>query len=229
MRLSYYWLPLLETAKKMVQSPDSNYDDAIAGIRSNIEKTCEKSMTAGFSQEQITLAQFALVAAIDEMAISQDWQGTEAWTRKPLQLLYFSTTRAGAEFFQKIDALDSDDTEVREVYALVLLNGYTGIYRSPEAEQLKEYRENLFNQLIQERDIAPLETDAKIFPAATMPLDDTPVYLKKRINSTHVALLILGVPLLCLAGMYFYYNHHINNVAAEKIKIVSPIYPTKTQ
>lgn len=229
MRLSYYWLPLLETAKSIIQSPGSNYDEVSTSIQASIEQVREQSFSLGFSTEQVTSAQFALVASIDEMAIKQDWQGAETWTKKPLQLIYFSTTRAGAEFFQKIDALDADDTEVKEVYALVLLSGYTGFYHSPEDEQLREYRESLFCELTQLREIAPLTRESKLFPAATASLENGDLYSKKRLKSNHIILLIIGVPLLCLAGMYFYYDYQISSMADEKVKAVSPTYQTKVQ
>ena len=61
-----------------------------------------EAKSAGFENEKIQQAKFALVAFLDETIISSSWDQKYEWLTEPLQLKLFNTFNAGEEFFNNI-------------------------------------------------------------------------------------------------------------------------------
>ena len=84
--------------------------------------------------EQIEAIKFALVAFIDETALSpaNDFPLRREWEQLPLQLEYFKGRLAGNKFFERLDTLlaqpETEGADVVEVYYLCLLLGFKGKY-----------------------------------------------------------------------------------------------------
>lgn len=94
-----------------------------------------------FPREDFDQARFAVCAWVDEMLLSSAWEQKHLWLREQLQRTYFSTTGAGEEFFERLDGLGPQHREVREVYYLCLVLGFSGRFCEPDdqyrLEQLK--------------------------------------------------------------------------------------------
>jgi type VI secretion system protein ImpK len=82
----------------------------------------------GFSTEDSDLAKFAVCAWVDETLLSMQWPGRSQWQKEQLQRLFFKTTRAGEEFFERLNRLGVHQQDVREVYYLCLALGFSGKY-----------------------------------------------------------------------------------------------------
>lgn len=96
-------------------------------------RTLEQGATpVGYSLVHIRLAQFALVAHVDELVRTSDFPFRNEWEGNPLQLEFFQTERAGVEFFDKLATLMTDpqsNADVLELYYLCLVCDYKGKYR----------------------------------------------------------------------------------------------------
>ncbi len=80
-------------------------------------------------QEDVQQAKYAVVAFVDEIALTSQWPLKEAWADKPLQLMYFNEFSAGEEFYNRIDALrGAKKNSVLEVFYLCLALGFRGKY-----------------------------------------------------------------------------------------------------
>ena len=89
----------------------------------------ESSLKQGlFSQEDYDRARFAICAWVDEALLSSSWNFKGQWQREQLQRLYYQTTEAGEEFFEKLNGLGLHQRDVREVYYLCLALGFMGRY-----------------------------------------------------------------------------------------------------
>jgi len=93
----------------------------------------EKARGKGYTQEDIRLATFAVVAFLDESVLNLQSPVFADWPRRPLQEELFGGHVAGEIFFDSLDRLmgRSDSTEtadVLEVFQLSLLLGYRGRY-----------------------------------------------------------------------------------------------------
>ncbi|MEP7354105.1 MAG: DotU family type IV/VI secretion system protein [Acidobacteriota bacterium] len=93
----------------------------------------QQARAQGYTEEDIRLAIFAVVAYLDETILNLHTPIFRDWVRKPLQEELFGRHVAGEIFFENLDQLlgrrDSEETaDVLEVYYLCLLLGYLGRY-----------------------------------------------------------------------------------------------------
>lgn len=121
---------------------------------------CEReSRAAGVAPDLFQEVKYALVALADELAIHSDWDHVETWRRSLLELQFFNTSFAGAEFFDRISRLwqrlstTSDPslrdqiTGVLEVYYSCLRMGFQGRYRGVRGTELATTTEGLLTML----------------------------------------------------------------------------------
>jgi type VI secretion system protein ImpK len=93
----------------------------------------------GYTPEETRLANFAVVAFLDESVENANDPNFADWSRLPMQEELFGEPTSGEIFFQCIDRLlarsDSpEDADVLEVFALCLLLGYRGRYATSGQE-----------------------------------------------------------------------------------------------
>ena len=96
----------------------------------------------GYSDAELQLARFAVVAFLDESILNSRNPVFADWPRKPLQEELFGTHMAGEVFFQNLEKLitrnDSNDlADVLEVYYLCLLLGFGGRYSMGGGAELR--------------------------------------------------------------------------------------------
>lgn len=98
-----------------------------------IRSAQQNAKTRGYTDEDIQLAIFAVVAFLDETILNLRQPVFNEWVRKPLQEELFGRHVAGETFFQNLEHLlgrrDSPElADLLEVYALCVLLGYLGRY-----------------------------------------------------------------------------------------------------
>ena len=86
-----------------------------------------------FSAEDYDQARFAVCAWIDEAILSSSWKEKHLWQKQQLQRVYYNTTEAGEQFFERLNNLGLHQRDVREVYYLCLAMGFTGRYIQEES------------------------------------------------------------------------------------------------
>ena len=219
MRLSNFWIPVIDSARVAMTQPTQDAASLSAQLTATLDATAARAQDAGFSPEDVQLVLFAVVAWIDELAMSREWPGAAAWRLAPLQRHYFSTTRAGVAFFEKLEALPDDATEVREVYGLVLLAGFHGRYTHRPAGERAEYRRALLERIAQERQMKPLGVEHPLFPqsgaGARRPSRHT-----RGMAPSLASLLLIVLPLCVLLGLYLFLDYRLANTAAQ---LVAPL------
>jgi type VI secretion system protein ImpK len=219
MRLTHFWIPSMEAARSALAEPGQSAAALAGQIRILLDQAGARALEQGFAPAEIEAALFAVVAWIDELAMSRSWAGTASWRLAPLQRHYFSTTRAGSEFFERLDALPEESVEVREVYALVLLAGFNGRYTHRPAAELADYRLATLAQVAQERTMAPLAADQPLFPDAGL-LADAPAHSKSSARPSWAMFLLIVIPLACLGVLYFFLDYRVDQLATQ---ILAPL------
>ena len=214
MRLSNFWIPVIDTARAAIKQPEQQAAALASQLASMLDAAAARAQSKGFSDDDIQLSLFAVVAWIDELAMSWPWSGEADWRRTPLQRTYFSTTRAGAAFFEKLDALPDEATEVREVYALVLLAGFQGRYIHRPPAELHTYRRSLFERVAAERTLTPLAINQPLFPDANLRTQPPAPYMRGLVPSL-VGLLVILVPICLLLCLYVLLDYRLAQTAAE--------------
>jgi type VI secretion system protein ImpK len=131
----------------------NNYGNAGAlktKVNNMFEDFEHKARNAGFENEKILQAKFALVAFLDESIISSSWEQKDEWLSEPLQLKLFNTFNAGEEFFTNINNFrqrTSSNKEVLEIYYVCLVLGFKGKYQLQSPENLRRVIDDLNMEL----------------------------------------------------------------------------------
>ena len=115
-------------------------------------------------------AQYAMAALADEIFLTLDWPGREAWRGRLLEYELFGSYTAGETLFERVDRLlkdrDPADGELAAVYLLSLALGFRGKFRdADDGGQIEYYRRQLFGFLYQGRPDLDRE-DRRLFPEA---------------------------------------------------------------
>ena len=111
----------------------SNAESFRAQMKQALRVAEQEARSGGYSAEDVRQAVFALVAFLDESALSCRNPAFSDWARLPLQAELFGHQLAGEVFFQELQRTlgrsDSPETaDVLEVYYLCLLLGFKGRY-----------------------------------------------------------------------------------------------------
>jgi type VI secretion system protein ImpK len=112
----------------------------------------QQAKAAGYVDEDIKLAQYAIVAFLDESILNQRKPIFADWVRRPLQEEMFGKHVAGEQFFQNLtEVLGRRETpqtaDVLEVYYLCLLLGYLGRYSISSKADLRSTMVNLEDKI----------------------------------------------------------------------------------
>lgn len=121
-------------------------------MREALKRSKENAKRSGYSEEDARLAEFAMVAMLDESILNSGNPVFSDWPRRPLQEEFYGHHTAGEFFFQYLrNLLNKPDSEevndVLEVYHLALAMGFRGRYGLSGGAELS----NLMNEIEQKR------------------------------------------------------------------------------
>jgi type VI secretion system protein ImpK len=132
-----------------------------AGGREQLAEALRKQRLAGGHPQgaapplPLEEAQYVMAATADELFIGLDWEGTDAWTARPLEVELFGTRRAGEEIFARIDRLVDGlgpvNTEMAAVYLTALEHGFKGKFADTGDRQTLDRYESRLRELVGRR------------------------------------------------------------------------------
>ena len=125
-----------------------NADAFRANAKDLIRMATQDAAGRGYTNEDVKVAAFAIVAFLDESVLTSKNQVFSTWSRMPLQEELFGEHMAGETFFQYVQLLlsrrDSVETvDVLELYYLCMLLGYRGRYGSSGDGELRAIMESI--------------------------------------------------------------------------------------
>ncbi len=111
----------------------TNPDTFRAQVQNALKLAEQDALRRGYTQEDVRVAVFAVVAFLDESILNAQNPMFADWPRKPLQLELFGVQIAGEIFFRNVERLlarqDSEPlADLLEVHQLCLLLGFRGKY-----------------------------------------------------------------------------------------------------
>lgn len=100
-------------------------------LRGVVDEMLRRAAVLGYSHQDAQDMAYALVALLDEVALSRPEPYRSFWMSNLLQLQYFNENVAGDGFFHRLQAIRKDPhrAEVLQVYYLCMLFGFQGRYR----------------------------------------------------------------------------------------------------
>ncbi len=133
-----------------------NADTFRANAKNLIRMATQDAAGRGYTNDDVKLAAFAVVAFLDESVLTSKNAVFSTWSRMPLQEELFREHLAGETFFQYLQDMlgrrDSAETvDVLEVYYLCMLLGYRGRYGSSGGGELRAIMESIKGKTIRVR------------------------------------------------------------------------------
>lgn len=159
-------------------------------------------------------ARFAVIAWLDETMMKSAWTGKDEWKTALLQRQYYKTFAAGEEFFEKLEKLEPDQNEIREVFHLCLMAGFSGKYSAFEDDDPRTLHHVMslnLKRLTGTSDNLTATARQTLFKEAYGQEDKpelTPV--KNRDTSFFTSLAVLLGPIVVLAALFLLYRYLLN-------------------
>jgi type VI secretion system protein ImpK len=217
-RLADCWLPVFDAAKRGFTESAQTYETLAPALIAALDAAGNVAREQQFAEAQIREALFAVVAWIDETAMSCDWCGANQWRRAPLQRHYFSTSRAGVEFFQRLETLPEAAGGAREVFGLALLSGFQGRYATRPGTELAQYRRQCLERIILDNKITQLDASSTLFIQPQSALSQRTRLARRGLRGLALALLV-GIPLLILGGLYLSFDLSLTQQTSHLLEV----------
>ncbi|MDQ8021116.1 MAG: DotU family type IV/VI secretion system protein [Moraxellaceae bacterium] len=215
MHLSDIFVATLTYVRLFLDAPQGDETVFRMQVESHLSQARMAAMDAGFEREDIDAAVFAVVAWIDEAVLCSSWDRAGAWSRRPLQKTYFNTTRAGVEFFTRLDAVASNNAAVREVFFLCLALGFKGRFAADGGRMaLEEIKAREFKALMGKEG----EALSKLFPDGYGDITMAPA--KRRWQPSKTELLIFGGPLCFLLFLYLVFYFVLQSQVNDFLRMI---------
>lgn len=202
--------------QKNVASRQPPFEQVKADILRLVSQSDALVKKGVFPQDEYDQARFAVCAWVDEMLLASAWQHKNLWQREQLQRIYYNTTEAGEEVFERLNRLGLHQRDVREIYYLCLALGFKGrfIHQGDEflLDQVKA--SNLKLLLGSSMGVPSLEK-AELFPGA-YPLH-TPEIIpsRQRFRFSMVTLAVIIGPVVIFTLLYLIYWLFLKSIAGK--------------
>ncbi|EPJ84403.1 hypothetical protein CFII64_14205 [Pseudomonas sp. CFII64] len=217
-RLSHCWAPVFDAAKRGISDPSQTYEGLAPALIALLDAAANRARELQFAEAEVREALFAVVAWIDETAMSREWPGSAQWRRAPLQRHYFSTSRAGVEFFQRLEALPEAAVQAREVFGLALLSGFEGRYAARPGGELAQYRRLLMERIILDHQMVGLDATSHLFSQPEDLLTRRALVVRRGLPGISL-LLLIGIPLIVLTVLYISFDLSLGRQVSQILEM----------
>jgi type VI secretion system protein ImpK len=174
-----------------------------------------------FSREEYDQARFIVCAWIDEAILSSPWNQKSQWQREQLQRVYYQTTEAGEEAFERLNAVGLHQRDVREVYYLCMALGFTGRYcKKGDEYLLDQLKTSNLKILLGSSTGLPSLEKSELFPEAYPkdPFEADPQ--RRRFGSSVLTLVGLAAPVLLFGFLYLIYRFTLSGTGGSLLQAI---------
>lgn len=173
-----------------------------------ITRAQARAKQSGFTDTQWLDSLFAVTTWADEIILLSQWQDKHLWQKETLQRTYFHTAHGGVEFYNRLQAIDRNDTAVREVYTLCMSLGFKGMYYQDAHEKIRSdiTTQNL-RLILQDKNTAMPQV---FFPCGYFGMEETNRDRHKRVWQIRDVMIFSIGPLIVTAGYLFFHTRLAN-------------------
>jgi type VI secretion system protein ImpK len=220
MRLIDSFMPLIGYVVLMQENAAST-QPAFLQVKADIQRLLSQSegcVKKGLcTSDDYDQARFIVCAWVDEVLLGSNWNEKNQWQREQLQRLYYNTTDAGVEAFERLNLLGFHQKDVREVYYFCLSLGFRGRFINQGDEFLLEkLRSSNLKILTSNPAGTPVDDRGELFPEAypnqAAELEPQP---KSRFSIAIIAALVGPLLLFCVLYLIFFFT--LGSVASKLI------------
>jgi type VI secretion system protein ImpK len=207
--------------QKTVAGKQSSYEQVKADILQLLTQSESYLKKGGFTQEDYDSARFMICAWADETILSSSWGQKQQWQKEQLQRLYYHTTEAGEEVFERLNTLGLQQREVREVYYLCLALGFKGRYCRPGDEFLLEQLKTSNLKLLLGSSLGPPSLEkTELFPEAYPTGPVQKMVSKHPIKFSLFTLTCLVGPVFLFGLLYMIYYFALSGIGENFLGMV---------
>ena len=225
MKLSDCFIPLLAYVRALEQSPSGSAEEVFQHLNVFIQAAEKNALTAGYSVKQFHAGLFPIAAWADErISRLHHWENKFVWHHHLLQRHHFKTIIAGVEFFQRLDKLDKQEQDVREIYLLCLCMGYLGRYSiDPNVVELSNLRIVQYQLLKDSNALMSASDSPLLFPFAyelnsSIEDEDAPMW-KSWFTLKNIGL--YAIPPLLIALLMVLLNYQLSDSVDQFYQLIS--------
>jgi type VI secretion system protein ImpK len=205
--------------RKTASKKQPQYEQVKADIMrllSQSERYIEKGT---FAQDDYDQARFAICAWVDETILSSDWAQKGKWQREQLQRIYYNTTEAGEEVFDRLNNLGLHQREAREVYYLCLALGFKGRYcKQGDDFMLDQLKTSNLKFLMGSSVGLPSLERSDLFPES-YPLERAEIApQKRRFNLSILTIVGIAAPVLLFGLLFLIYHFTLSGIGENILK-----------
>jgi len=191
-------------------------------VRDFLDEFASQARRLRHAHEDISSAQYAFCAALDEIVLSSHFPLRSDWERRPLQLTLFGQQLAGEHFFEQLERLrikGAERLQALQVFHMCLLQGFQGRYAVDGGDRLAYLAARLGDE------ITHLRGKGKGFaPRAARP-DHVVHALRRRFTPWLVAAVFLASGSAAFFGLRYQLALLVQAPLASYQQIVSPPPP----
>lgn len=224
MHLTDYFMELIAYViyfQKTVAMKQPHYEQVKADILRLLTQSEDCRKKGHFSQDDYDQARFVICAWVDEVILSSTWGQKNQWQREQLQRIYYNTTEAGEEVFERLNAIGLHQREVREVYYICLALGFMGRYCQESDEFLLDQLKTSNLKLLMGSSVGlPSLERAELFPEAqTAEAGDVNPKSQKFRFST-LTIVSLAGPAVIFGLLLLIYRFALSGIGENILKVI---------
>ncbi len=192
-----------------IEGPSRTPDLVQRRLRDYVDTMRGRAREQGISERDATDMAYAIVALMDEVALSRPEPLRSHWENQSLQYHYFNETRSGELFFTRLDEIRKGGRrlDTLRVYYQCLLLGFQGKYSIRGGDlELMRIIESLRPEI--ERQMEPADT---LSPAGDPP-DEPLVRSSQRNPFLWVALGLFAVAIAVFIGLKVSLDHRVSGL-----------------
>ena len=173
------------------------------------------------TQEDYDQARFVVCAWMDETILSSSWNQRGQWQREQLQRLYYNTTEAGEEVFERLNSLGLHQKEIREVFYLCMALGFKGRFVKQGDEFLLDQLKSSNLKLLLGSSVGiPSLERSDLFPEAYPAEAPDLGPRKQKFRFTPTVIAALGGPVALFGVLFLIYYFTLNGIGDNVVRMV---------
>ena len=205
--------------QKTVASKQPPYDQVKADISRLLNQSESYFRKGKFSQDDYDQARFVVCAWVDEVILSSPWSHKNLWQREQLQRLYYHTTDAGEEVFERLNTLGFHQREVREIYYLCLAQGYRGRFINEGDEHLLDQLKTSNLKFLMGSSVGiPSLERAELFPEAHQTDTQESAGQKGKGGFSFLTLVGLAAPVIIFGVLFYIYRFVLSGIGENILR-----------
>jgi type VI secretion system protein ImpK len=206
---------------RSVEKKQPPYDQVRADVLRLLSQSQSGLKDGQIAQEDYDSAHFAICAWVDEAILHSPWHAKGQWQREQLQRLFYQTTEAGEEFFERLNRVGLHQREVREIYYLCLAMGFQGRYCHEGDDYLIDQLKTSNLKLLLAASLGIPSLDrVELFPEAYPPEGMTVGAPSRQFQFSALTISCLAAPIFLFGLLFWIYRFVLTGVSSSFLKVV---------